>query len=85
MSVSSAQCRRHAAYCRKLASRKTFFFPSCEAFLDLARKWEELADELDQTQAIIDNWRHDRFELRTRPEAVRRLIMDTLKAKDGKG
>ena len=76
MSATSAQCRSHAAHCRELASRETFLH---EAFLDLAWKWEKLADELEQTQALIDNW-GERLDLPTRPEAIRRLVIEAVKA-----
>lgn len=77
MSATSAQCRSHAAHCRELASRETFLH---QAFLDLAWKWEKLADELEQTQALIDNWRRERLDLPTRPEAIRRLVIEAVKA-----
>ena len=58
-------------------SRETFLH---QAFLDLAWKWEKLADELERTQALIDNWRRERLDLPTRPEAIRRLVIEAAKA-----
>jgi hypothetical protein len=47
MCVTSIRYRRHAARCRELGSCEGLFFPACEDFLELARKWDRLAIELE--------------------------------------
>jgi hypothetical protein len=45
MSAKATQCMKHAAHCRELA-RRAGVSPSHQDFLELARRWQCLAEEL---------------------------------------